>query len=168
MKHLEDLPLLVQRFRLRMMRFNFSMSDIAGKNLFIADALSRSPNAEAEATNDLLEETQVFVDAVLAAIPATEERIQRIRQAQQRDSECQILLDAMQAGWSAKQTVPALLKPYHCVSGEITVVNNLFLRGSYIIIQPPLRKEVLQRIHDGYLGITKARSKLSSLYGGQR
>ena len=84
-KHLEELPLRVQRFRLRMTRFNFSMSHVPGKHLLIADALSRSPNAEAEATNVLPEEIQVFVDAVLAAIPATEERIEQIRQAQQKD-----------------------------------------------------------------------------------
>ena len=37
------------------------------------------------------------------------------------------------------------------------MVNNLLVRGSRIISPPPLRKEVLQRIHDGHLGITKCR-----------
>ena len=71
--------------------------------------------------------------------------------------EYQKLLEAVKAGWYAKQTLPASLKPYHCVSGEITVVNNLLVRGSRIISPPPLQKEVLQRIHDGHLGITKCR-----------
>ena len=158
-KHLEELPLRVQRFRLRMMRFNFSMSHVPGKHLLIADARSRSPNAEAEAINVLHEEIQVFVDAVLAAIPATEERIEQIRQAQQKDTECQKLLEAVQTGWPAKQTLPASLKPYHSVAGEITVANDLLLRGSRIIIPPQLRKEVLQRIDDGHLGITKCRER---------
>ena len=158
-KHLEELPLRVQRFRLRMMRFNFSMSHVPGKHLLIADALSRSPNAEAEATNVLHEEIQVFVDAVLAAIPATEERIEQIRQAQQKNTECQKLLEAVQTGWPAKQTLPASLKLYHSVAGEITVANDLLLRGSRIIIPPQLQKEVLQRIHNGHLGITKCRER---------
>ena len=158
-KHLEELPLRVQRFRLRMMRFNFSMSHVPGKDLLIADALSRSPNDESEGTNDLPEETQVFVDAVLAAIPATEERLEQIRQAQKNDAECQKLLAAVQTGWPAKQALPSSLKPYHAVAGEITVANGLLLRGSRIIIPSPLRKEILQRIHDGHLGITKCRER---------
>ena len=59
----------------------------------------------------------------------------------------------MQAGWSAKQTLSASLKPHHCVLREITVVNSLLLCGSRIIILPQLR------IHDGHLGITKCRER---------
>ena len=99
------------------------------------------------------------MDAVLAAIPATEERLDQIRQAQQNDAECQKLLEAVQTGWPAKQALPASLKPYHSVAGEITVANGLLLRGSQIIIPPQLRKEILQRIHDGHLGITKCRER---------
>ena len=39
-KHLKELPLRVQWFRFLMMRFNFSMSHVPGKDLLIADVLS--------------------------------------------------------------------------------------------------------------------------------
>ena len=39
-KNLDDLPLRVQRFRLRLMRYDFSISHVPGKELIIADALS--------------------------------------------------------------------------------------------------------------------------------
>ena len=42
-KHLEELPVRVERFRLRMLRFNFNIVYVSGKNLVIADALSRAP-----------------------------------------------------------------------------------------------------------------------------
>lgn len=42
-KLLDELPIRVQRFRMRMMRFNFSISHVPGKNLTIADTLSRAP-----------------------------------------------------------------------------------------------------------------------------
>ena len=41
-KHLEEMPIRVQRFRLRMMRYDFSIFHVPGKQLLIADALSRS------------------------------------------------------------------------------------------------------------------------------
>ena len=42
-KHLEELPARVQRFGLRMLRFNFNIVRVPGKNLLIADTLSRAP-----------------------------------------------------------------------------------------------------------------------------
>lgn len=45
-KHLEELPIRVQCFHLRMMRFLFSISHVLGKDLIIADALSRAPVAD--------------------------------------------------------------------------------------------------------------------------
>ena len=44
-KHLQELPLRVQRFRMRMMRFRFTISHAPGKDLAIADALSRAPGS---------------------------------------------------------------------------------------------------------------------------
>ena len=42
-KNLADLPLCLQRFRLRMMRYKFSIRHVSGKKLNTADFLSRSP-----------------------------------------------------------------------------------------------------------------------------
>ena len=42
-KNLEELPIRVQRFRLRLMRFTYTIVHVPGKNLCTADALSRSP-----------------------------------------------------------------------------------------------------------------------------
>ena len=42
-KLLDELPLRVQRFRMRLMRFNFTISHVPGKYLSTTDALSRAP-----------------------------------------------------------------------------------------------------------------------------
>ena len=44
-KALEQLPLQVQRFRLRMMRYHFTISHVPGKDLIVADMLSRAPTS---------------------------------------------------------------------------------------------------------------------------
>ena len=46
-KELEDLPPRILRFRLRLMRYQFSIYHVPGKDLTIADALSRAPSSEA-------------------------------------------------------------------------------------------------------------------------
>jgi len=47
-KLLDEMPLRVQRFRMRMMRFSFEISHVPGNRLIIADALSRAPTSESK------------------------------------------------------------------------------------------------------------------------
>ena len=87
-KLLDELPIRVQRFRMRMMRFNFSISHVPGKNLTIADTLSRAP-CSSSTNNDrlLLEETNAksYVQVMIQALPATENRLEEIRRRQKED-----------------------------------------------------------------------------------
>ena len=46
-KNLEELPARIQRFRMRLMRFTFTITHIPGKDLTIADTLSRAPTGSA-------------------------------------------------------------------------------------------------------------------------
>ena len=50
-KPIDELPLRIQRFRMRMMKYTYTIFHIPGKNLVIADALSRAP-AQQQTTDD--------------------------------------------------------------------------------------------------------------------
>lgn len=79
-KHMEELPLRVQRFRMRMMRFRFTISHIPGKNLIIADALSRAPVSTPSVADEVLQrETTLYVNSVLESLPASEARLLEIK-----------------------------------------------------------------------------------------
>jgi len=159
-KHLEELPIRVQRFRLRMMRFLFSISHVPGKDLIIADALSRAPVADPTSADELLQqEANVFINVALQSIPATEERIEEIRELQLRDPVCQLIAEYCQSGWPNKHSLPDSVKPYLPVAAELSETNNLLMRGSRIMIPPPLRREMLNRIHSSHQGITKCRER---------
>ena len=77
-KRLDELPLRVQRFRMRMLRYNYSICHVPGKNLSTADTLSRAP-APGEVEQNLQEEIEAYVDAIYKSIPATERRLEEIR-----------------------------------------------------------------------------------------
>ena len=49
-KKLDQLPPMIQRYRMRLMRFNYTIAHVAGKDLFTADTLSRSPRVVAQTT----------------------------------------------------------------------------------------------------------------------
>jgi hypothetical protein len=52
-----------ERFKMRLMRFDFSISHVAGKDLNIADTLSRAPVENmSQSDTDFKNETKAFVD----------------------------------------------------------------------------------------------------------
>ena len=158
-KHLEELPLRVQRFRLRMMRFHFMISHVPGKELTIADALSRAPvSTFSEADESLQKEATAFVNLTMQYFPAMEQRLQELRECQEQDTVCQKLVELCRSGWPEKSALPPDVKPYSPVSAQLSIENGLLLRGGRIVVPPPLRKTLLNKLHDGrHQGITKCR-----------
>ena len=91
-KSLDELPLRVQRFPLRLMRFDFSICHVPGKDLCTADTLSRSPGAGPDTSDQTFQqEVQAFLDIVTGNLPATDNRIDEIRSLQEQDAICQQL-----------------------------------------------------------------------------
>ena len=159
-KHMEDIALRVQRFRMRMMRFQFTVSHIPGKDFIIADALSRAGvSTPTRADEALQQETALYVNSVIDSLSAPEARLQEIKQHQEADEACQQIVQFCQSGWPVKSSLSPEVKPYFPLSAELSVENNLLLRGGRIVIPPPLRKTYLDKIHGSHLGITKCRER---------
>lgn len=143
-----------------MMRYQFSICHVPGKDLTIADALSRAPAAEVTPAENLLQrETAAFLNAVLMSILATEQRIKEIRELQPKDPACQQITVYCQSGWPHKDSIPDAVKPYLPVAAELSEVDSLLMRGSRIVIPPPLHKEILGCLHSSHQGITKCRER---------
>ena len=71
-KRLEELPVRVQRFRLPMLRFDFNVGYVPGKNLVIADTLFRAPfRAPDQHDKHLDEDVQAYVDVIFQYLPVT-------------------------------------------------------------------------------------------------
>ena len=159
-KHLEELPVRVQRFRMRMMRYNFTISHVPGQELTIADTLSRAPVSTASVADQSFQsETTAYVNLVVETLPATEKRLKEIKEHQEKDTVCQKLVEYCKSGWPEKRLLSAELKKYFPVSAQISIAHGLLLRGSRIIIPSPLRKEMLKKIHSSHQGITKCRER---------
>ena len=158
-KRLDELPLRVQRFRMRMLRYHFTISHVPGKNLIMADALSRAPEPERPGQECPESEVEAYVDAVFSSIPATERRMEEIRQHQEEDPVIRQLKTYCQDRWPVRGAIPTVLKPYHCVAAELTVEKGLLTRGSRVVIPASLRVDMLDRIHAAHQGITKCRER---------
>ena len=61
-KNLDELPICIQRFRMQLMRYSFTISHVAGKNLVTADTLSRAPiSTSSIQDNEHFHEVETYV-----------------------------------------------------------------------------------------------------------
>ena len=161
-KPLELLPIRVQHFRLRMMRFGFTISHVPGKEFYIADTLSRSPFSSVTVGDNQFEaEVGAYVNLLVQTLPATETRLQQIREAQLADHICSQVMEYCRHGWPHPSQIEGPIKKYVSVKDELSVCNNLLLRNSRLVIPTSLQDDVLKKLHTGHQGITKCRQRAS-------
>ena len=65
LKLLDQLPLRVQRFRLRLMRYSYDITYVPGKNLHTADALSRAPIENDHPGEDFGQAVETYLESVM-------------------------------------------------------------------------------------------------------
>jgi transposase InsO family protein len=143
-----------------MMRFNPEVKHVPGKNQIIADALSRAPASVSEdADISFITEVETFASYVLHALPATPKRLQDIKEAQKADEECMQIREYCLHGWPTYMPHMPLLRQYWESRSHLAVVDDILLYEDRIVIPRSMRLEMLDRIHQGHLGITKCRAR---------
>ena len=160
-KPLDNLPPRIVRFRLRLMRYHFSVQHIPGKDLITADARSRAQIPAVSSVDQVLQaEVEVIVATISDSLPGTNKHLASIRAAQIEDETCRVVAGFCKKGWPTSIEVSEELKPYFEKRGEFSFdVDGLLLCGQCIVTPNPLCPEVLQQLHSGHQGITKCRER---------
>ncbi|GBM86637.1 hypothetical protein AVEN_71838-1 [Araneus ventricosus] len=153
-KALDDISPRLQRMKLKMMRYTYQVQYIPGKDLVIAYALSRSP-IEGREDEELSEEITAYIEMVIATLPATDEGLSEIWQAQQEDEVCIQLINFVQKGWPEKNALPTHLSKYWEYRHSINIQDELLMMNPRLIIPESMRSE----IHENHLVITKCRAR---------
>ena len=158
-KPIDELPLRIQRFRMRMMKYTYTIFNVPGKNLVMADVLSRAPAQQQTADDDEWNsEVDAYVRAIFNSLPATDKRIQQIQASQEKDPTCILLKKYCLEGWPSKQKLKGEIRKYLQTASELSICEGLILRNySRIVIPKALQKEILQKLHKGHQGINKCK-----------
>ena len=164
-KHLDNLPPRVLRFRLRLARYDYSISHVPGKLLHTADTLSRAPTSptDGEITDTTVqEEAEMLMEVYIAHLPASQQRIDEYRRSQATDPVCSTVVNYCRHGWPDKRNIDPTIMPYWKTRGELTVHDSLLLYGSRIVVPKSLQRETLLKIHEGHQGIQRCRLRARS------
>lgn len=156
---LDLLPPRIQRFRMRLMRFSFDVEYVPGKNLVIADALSRAPLREQRTAKCLsVEEVSSFVAGSLSELGESDS-FRSVAEEQACDEVCQRLIRYTREGWPSLASLPAELKPYWQERGTLSVCKGVLLKGSRLVVPQSLRSMVMKQLHEGHQGIVRCRAR---------
>lgn len=160
-KDLNSVPLRCQRLLLRMMRYNPTAVYVPGKELVIADTLSRHPQAAVtHEIAELLEEIEAHEHETQTMWPISPTKLDLVKQTTLQDTTLRMVQNFVLTGWPKYiAKVPPVAKPYYTNRHSLTVSNGLVLYNDRIVMPQQLRPEILQRIHDGHQGIVKCRER---------
>lgn len=156
---LAKMPARVQRFRMRLMRFQYRVEHISGKENVIADALSRSFAPMTSAEVMFMEEVELFAVSVLYQT-ASSPRLKELGALQEHDEVISRVLHYERGGWPTYMAShEALLRPYFENRSRLSVIDGVLVMDDRIVIPQVERLAVLDKIHSGHLGITKCRAR---------
>lgn len=162
-KDLTDTPLRCQRMLMRLMRFKPEARYNPGKEMFVADTLSRSPLTGGKTSlrqEELQNDVEAYVDTVASSWPMSDRRLEQIRADTLKDVNLKTALEYTETGWPRyKEDVKLAARDLFAVRGELTVNNGLLIKGDRIVIPFSMRKDILEHIHDGHQGVNKCRER---------
>ena len=145
-KPLTKAPRRLQSMILKTQEYDFQIIYKSGKDIPLADALSRAPLSE--------KCEEVFSVNNLCDTSLKPHRLNEIRQATQEDQILQLLKETIMKGWPThKAQLPVSLTQYFNYRDELTVQDGIILRGERIVIPSSLRHEMKIKVHAGHSGM---------------
>ena len=149
-KNLDELPIGIQRFRLRMMCYSYDLRHVPGKELTTADYLSQSPIPTTE-DYGLSTETNAYVNLVVTHLPATDSRLQDIKEHQHQDTVLQ--------KWKTELLQQRKEGRKRAIYADLSIHNGLLMRGSRIVIPKKIQPDILKQLHAGHQGVVKCKER---------
>ena len=156
-KPLARVPARIQRLLLRLQKYDVTLTYRPGKELYIADALSRAYLTDRD-SNDIEFDNEIdcHEHCLKNYLPLTKLKVQEFKDASSSDMELQQLKRVILHGWpNTKQEVPNEAQPYWNFRDEINEIEGILFKEEKIIVPASLRSEMLERIHEVHLGIQK-------------
>ena len=159
-KQLSAAPPRLQRMLLQLQKYTFTLVYRPGKEILLADTLSRAYLDDEPASEDLNEDLICAVNQVLNYLLVSDTKLNMIRQATASDPIMLKLQDTLRCGWPDNRSqIPNVLRPYWTFREELSEANGIILKGEKIVIPNALKKEMLAKIHTSHLVIVKCKQR---------
>ena len=128
--------------------------------MYTADTLSRAVDPKAELNAETEEDIRVYVDAIVKSMPVTSNKRNQIVEETKKDDQLQELLGIIRDGWpETKQQCPVRVREYWNIRSELSEADGIIFKGTKIVVPTSMRRFMLNKIHEGHLGIEKCKKR---------
>jgi len=149
-KPLTSAPPRLQRMMLKLQGYQIHIEYRPGKEMTIADTLSRLPSTENQDTIDL--------DIRIDLVRFSSDRLQDMRKETERDPVLSLLNAAIITGWpDSIKELPPDIRSYWSYRDELSVSDGIILKGTKIVVPETQQKTIMDQLHYSHQGIEKTR-----------
>jgi hypothetical protein len=154
-KPMSAAPMRIQRMRLKLQPYSFTLIHVSGKSIGLADCLSRLP--QPAASGDVIMDEELMVCKADTLSFKWHDRLER---ATREDENFQTLRTIIFNGWPAsKQDLPIAIHPYWDTRDQLSTYNGVVYKGERIVIPSSLREEMLKILHTSHTGMVKTKQR---------
>lgn len=152
------IPPRLQRFMLRLQGYNLTVVYKPGRYLKIADTLSRAP-LEDTALSEVDKEIALHCNFISSHLEFPFADIDAVAEHSRKDEIFLKIFEYVKNGWpDFRGRLEEDVKPYFKIKDEITVLNDMLLKNNQILIPKTLRRIVLNKIHEGHMGVLRCQN----------
>ena len=132
-----------------MQRCDYTPEYKPGRELVFPDMLPRAPLPETT-DNNMEEEIALHFHLIHSSLQVSKPRLEEIREETAKDESLKDLSEIIKRGWA--ETTACLSNSTHMYwdyRDELSELNGIIIRGERILIPTSMRKEMLERTHQG-------------------
>ena len=156
---------------LQLQRYSLNIVYKPGKELFIADTLSRAFLPNKPSTEELKSEVlsvkqegylikSIEEISMVEFLPITSERLVDLRRKTELDEGLQQLKHIIKIGWpETKEEVPSEIRRYFDFKEELSIQDGILFKGNRVIVPVALRPHMITQVHSSHLGIESCLNK---------
>ena len=157
---LNKAPPRIQRFLLRLQKYDLRVEFTPESEIPVADTLSRAYLNHQVKPEVPEQEIRCHVHSIIKSLPVSMSKLDELKRETIKDENLQKLKLFIREGWpNDKKTIPDAVKPYLTHLDEISEAEGIMLRGSRIIVPTSMRREMKSWIHEGHLGIERCKAR---------
>ena len=158
-KPLHLVPLRLQKMKMTLQHYSFTVVGKSGKDIPVADALSRAYLQDTY--EDLLTDENnfnVYAAEVRGSTAFSDTRMTELNRESRLDTELQRLKDVIHTGWPRhKHELHPDVRPFYDSREELSVLDEIEFKGDRVVVPTAMWKVVLKNIHESHLGIVRCK-----------
>ncbi len=145
-KALNQVPMRIQKMILKLQPYEFKVIRKPGKEIPVADALSRSFLPEYGKT--FINDDEMVCEIVTDNIPFLQAKLIQLKEETAKYYALRELIEVILNGWPQyRHETPTETHPYWDFRDEMAVYDNVVFRGERVVIPQSMKSEMLKVIH---------------------